>query len=153
MQKIFNRDIMIAVDESENSLKAVSYVGRLLGGLNGFRVLIMHVINEPGEDYFITSETREKWLCHYKKRFKKILDNYRMELIQKGFKPDTVSTSLACRNYPSIVKCILSECEKNGFCTIVVGRHGIPRSEEFMFGSISNIMVHHARNCAVWVIE
>ena len=144
---------MIAVDESENSLRAVSYVGRLLGGSDGFNVVIMHVINEPGEDYFTTPEEHEKWLCHYKKKFKKILKNYRQKLIQQGFDPDSISTTFINRSHPSIVECILSERDKNEYGTIVVGRHGIPRSEEFMFGSISNIMVHHARNCAVWVVE
>ena len=149
----FNRDVMIAVDESENSFRAVSYVGRLLGGLDGCNAIIMHVINEPGEDYFSTPEEHEKWICHYKKKFKKILEKYHKELVIRGFHPDSVSTVFITRKYPSIVECILSERDKNNFGTVVVGRHGIPRNEEFMFGSISNIMVHHARNCAVWVIE
>lgn len=37
--------------------------------------------------------------------------------------------------------------------TIVVGRHGLLRSEEFIFGSISSKIVSHARNCTVWVVE
>ena len=42
-EKIFNRNILIAVDESENSRRAVSYVGQLLGGLADFKVTILHV--------------------------------------------------------------------------------------------------------------
>jgi nucleotide-binding universal stress UspA family protein len=153
IQDKFNRDIMIAVDESEDSLKAVSYVARLLGGLCGFRVMLMHIIDEPGEDYFDTPEDHEKWLCHYKKRLKKALEGYRQELVLKGFDPDSVSTLFIHMEYPSIVKYILSECDKRDCCTIVVGRHWITRSEEFMFGSISNIMAHPARNCAVCIVE
>jgi nucleotide-binding universal stress UspA family protein len=35
----------------------------------------------------------------------------------------------------------------------VVGRQGLSRSEEFLFGSVSSKIVNHARNCTVWVVE
>lgn len=38
------RNIMIAVDESENARRAILYVGRLLGGLPGFKVTLLHVV-------------------------------------------------------------------------------------------------------------
>ena len=48
----FNKKILIAVDESENAGRAVLYVSRLLSGISGFEVLILHVIRQPEEDYF-----------------------------------------------------------------------------------------------------
>jgi hypothetical protein len=43
-EKKFNKNILIAVDESDNARRAVSYVGQLLGGLPGFKVIILHVV-------------------------------------------------------------------------------------------------------------
>ena len=43
-EKVFNKNILIAVDESHNARRAVSYVGQLLGGLVGFKVTILHVV-------------------------------------------------------------------------------------------------------------
>jgi nucleotide-binding universal stress UspA family protein len=46
--------------------------------------------------------------------------------------------------------------EKHGdirYDTIVVGRMGMSRSEEFLFGSISSKIVTHGRNCTVWIVE
>jgi nucleotide-binding universal stress UspA family protein len=37
--------------------------------------------------------------------------------------------------------------------TVVIGRRGISRKEEFIFGSTSNKILHTARDCSVWVIE
>jgi len=37
--------------------------------------------------------------------------------------------------------------------TIVLGRQGLSRSEEFLFGSVSSKIVNHARDCTVWVVE
>jgi len=32
-EKIFNKNILVAVDESENACRAVSYVGQLMAGV------------------------------------------------------------------------------------------------------------------------
>jgi nucleotide-binding universal stress UspA family protein len=37
--------------------------------------------------------------------------------------------------------------------TIVLGRQGLLRSEEFLFGSVASKIVSHARDCTVWVVE
>ena len=37
--KIYNKNILIAVDESENARRAVSYVSQLLKGVKGYKVL------------------------------------------------------------------------------------------------------------------
>jgi nucleotide-binding universal stress UspA family protein len=52
-----------------------------------------------------------------------------------------------------MAECILMEREKLRCDTIVVGRQGLSRSEEFLFGSISSKIVTHAHHCTVWVVE
>jgi nucleotide-binding universal stress UspA family protein len=54
---------------------------------------------------------------------------------------------------PSMAKCILEERDQLEHSTIVIGRQGMSRSEEFLFGSVSNKIVNHAQNCTVWVVE
>jgi nucleotide-binding universal stress UspA family protein len=112
--KSFNKNILIAVDDSDNSRRAVSYVAQLLGGIGGFKVAIVHVIPEAEEDYFATT---------------------------------------ALRYCPSMAECILAERDDTEYHTLVVGRQGISRSEEFLFGSVSSKIVNHAKNCTVWVVE
>jgi len=152
-EKVFNRNILIAVDESENARRAVSYVGQLLGGLVGFNVTILHVVPEPEEDYFPTSAQKEKWFTQYRQKVDAMLEEYRQLLIQKGFDPKNVAVRSTVRYCPSMAECILSEMDETQYSTIVVGRQGLSRSEEFLFGSISSKIVNHARNCTVWVVE
>jgi nucleotide-binding universal stress UspA family protein len=152
-EKIFNKNILIAVDESENARRAVLYVGQLLGVLEGFKITILHVVPEPEEDYFPTSTEKEKWFTQYKKKVDIMLKDYRQLLIEKGFAPENVSIRSTVRYCPSMAKCILSERDEIGYSTIVVGRQGLSRSEEFLFGSISSKIVHHARKCTIWVVE
>jgi len=152
-KNVFNKNILIAVDDSDNSRRAVSYVGQLLGGLPDFKVSILHVISEAEEDYFSTKAEEEQWMVEYTKKVDAMLQDYRQILIQAGFAPDDVSVRSPVRYCPSMAECILAERDQTQYDTIVVGRQGVSRSEEFLFGSISSKIVTHAKNCTVWVVE
>ena len=152
-ERVFNKNILIAVDDSDNSRRAVSYVGQLLGGVEGFKVAILHVIPEVEEDYFATTDEKEAWLSQYTQKVRVMLENHRQILIQAGFDTDDVSVRSTLRYCPSMAECILSERDKTEYHTLVVGRQGISRSEEFLFGSVSSKIVNHAKNCTVWVVE
>jgi nucleotide-binding universal stress UspA family protein len=153
IEAVFNKNILIAVDESENASRAVSYVGRLLAGIKGFKVLILHVIRQPDEDFFPTAAEKDTWLGQHKLKVDAMLDNYRRVLIGQGFAPEDVSVRSTLRYCPSLAECILAERNQSKCHTIVVGRQGLSRSEEFLFGSVSSKIVNHARNCTVWVVE
>lgn len=152
-ERVFNKNILIAVDDSENSRRAVSYVAQLLGGTEGFRVAILHVIPEAEEDYFRTTDEKEKWLSQYTQKVEAMLEDYRQILIQGGFDANDVSVRSPLRYCPSLAECILAERDETEYHTLVVGRQGISRSEEFLFGSVSSKIVNHAKNCTVWVVE
>ena len=152
-EKNFNKNILIAVDESENARRAVSYVGQFLAEIKGFKVLILHVIRQPEEDYFPTSSEKDQWLDQYKLKVDAMLKDYRQILIRAGFVPEDVSVRSTLRYCPSLAECILAERDQTGYSTIVVGRQGLSRSEEFLFGSVSSKIVNHARDCTVWVVE
>ena len=151
--KVFNKKILIAVDESQNARRAVSYVGQLLGGLMEFEVTILHVIPEPEEDYFPTTQEKVNWLNKCKQKANSFLSEYRQILVNMGFSPENVTVRSTLRYCPSMAQCILVEKDQNQYSTIVVGRHGISRSEEFLFGSVSSRIVTHAKGCTVWVVE
>jgi nucleotide-binding universal stress UspA family protein len=152
-KKLSYKNILIAVDESENARRAVSYVAELLGGIEGFEVTILHVIPLLDEDFFLTVSEKEKWLSQYSAKIDAMLKGYRQILIDAGFHPNDVSVRSPTRYCPSMAECILSERDEREYGTIVVGRQGLSRTEEFIFGSISSKIVTHARNCTVWVVE
>jgi hypothetical protein len=57
------RHIMIAVDTSANSRRAVLFVGDFFGCYEGFKVTLLHVILEPEATFFGTGDERQKWLA------------------------------------------------------------------------------------------
>lgn len=149
----FNKNILIAVDESDNARRAVSYVGQMLGGVEGFQVTLLHVINEPEEDFFATDEERDRWFDDHRRKIDNMMAEYRQILIDGGFPPDSLAIRTPMKYCPSMAQCILAERDDTRYGTIVVGRQGLSRSEEFLFGSVSSKIVNHARNCTVWVVE
>lgn len=148
-----NKNILIAVDDSENSRRAVRYVGYLLGNMEGIHITLLHVIPEPEEDYFPEDEQKKQWLTKYREKLDAILEEYSQMLVADGFKKNAIEKRLTLRYCPSMAECILAERDERLYGTIVVGRQGLSRKEEFLFGSISSKIVNHARRCAVWVVE
>lgn len=148
-----DRHILIAVDESENAKRAVLYAADFLGGMPGFRATVLYIVPEPSEDYFISDADRKQWIDENRSRAIRMLDKYRRILIQSGFSENKVALIVEVRYCPSVADCILEEQKKLGCCTVIIGRRGISRKEEFIFGSTSNKILHSAKNCAVWVIE
>lgn len=148
-----NRNILIAADESENAQRAVAYVGKLLGGVGGFKVTVLHVISEPEEDFFPDDADRERWFGEYSEQVARMLENYRRTLIDAGFNPPDVSIRSTVRYCPSMAECILAETDSTEYSTLVVGRKGITHKEEFLFGSVSGKIIRTAKNCTVWVVQ
>lgn len=148
-----DRHVLVAVDESPVAEKAVLYVGDFLGGVPGFRVTLLTVIPIPSEDYFRTEEERATWIEEHRTAALKILERYRKILVQSGFKQNKVQVKVDVREFFSLAECILDEQKSLDCCTVVVGRRGISKKEEFIFGSTSSKILHSGKNCAVWVIE
>ncbi len=48
---------------------------------------------------------------------------------------------------------ILDVVHEDGFGTVVLGRRGVSKAEAFLFGSVSNKIIHYVKNCTVWVVS
>ncbi len=153
MGKAKDRNILIAVDESENSKRALLYVADFLGGFPGFKAIILSVIPVPEEGFFESGEVKQKWVESNKEKVSDMLERYRQILIQSGFPEKKVRTELVVTEDTSVASIILEKQKELDSCTVVVGRRGISKSEEFLFGSVSNKIVHMAEKCSVWVVE
>jgi len=151
--EIKNKHLLIAVDQSESSKRAVLYVADFLGGFPGFRVTLLSIIPEPEEDFFEKEEERTAWVKKKEGEIGQMLENYRRILIQSGFAEDKVLVHSSVGKGASLAETILEMRCDLSCCTIVVGRHHHSKTEEFLFGSTSSKLVREARNCAIWVVE
>lgn len=147
------RKILLCVDESENAERAVHYVGRFLQGASGYEITLLNIVDDPPEDVFKDEQDRTAFLEKKKAAAEETLETARGVLLGYGFDEGSIRTQTYVRACANMAQCILNHQETEGFGTVVVGRRGLSKSEEFLFGSISNKIIHYTRNCTVWVVN
>lgn len=147
------RHMLVAVDGSDNSKRAVLYLADFFRDVRDVFITILSIIPEPSEDYFDNDDERHKWISDKRAEINNILVEYKEILLEAGFLDDQIGTRLVVRQCDSIGDAILEEQQKLGCRLVVVGRRGLSHNEEFIFGSTSNKILHHAEDCAVLVVE
>ncbi len=160
------KKILLAVDASENAMRAVEYVGNIAGDSNGFEVQLLCIERLPHRDLY-ADETTWKTACEKaRKKLKDFLSEAREQLAKLGLSGPAVSesyvtschspfteTAPVCSRGTSVAQEILEVLKAGGFGTVVIGRRGVSKAEEFLFGSISNKIIHSAKDCTVWVVS
>lgn len=148
------RHLLAAVDESGNSKRAVMFLADFFSDSPNVFITLLSVIPEPSEDFFPSEAERQAWLKKKEAGMQKHLAGYKEILLDAGFAEARIATRLSIRpGTISVGDAILEEQEKLRCCIVVVGRRGISHSEEFVFGSTSSKILHHAKHCAVMVVE
>jgi nucleotide-binding universal stress UspA family protein len=153
--------ILVALDTSEEAMRTVDFVGTIIKGKD-WEVTFFHVIRE---DYFTSPRYQTSFVLHkewegtVRKKFheaeKAIVAVYEeaMKRLQKaGVNPDFIATKTVT-GVASRGKAIFDEARKGHFGTIVVGRRGLSRVDEFLLGRVSNKVLQLAKEMAVWVVH
>jgi nucleotide-binding universal stress UspA family protein len=146
--------ILLAMDESENALRAADYVGRMLGGsCKLFQVTLVHVLVRPSPDLFDEPGGAERFEQEARGRIEAAFERAKARLKEQGIAAENVRTRFIVTDEPGTAQGLLAEQKAGRYGTLVVGRRGVTKAEEFLFGSVSNKIIHHAQDCAVWVVQ
>ncbi|MCK5339661.1 MAG: universal stress protein [Desulfobulbaceae bacterium] len=145
--------ILTTVDDSETSIRALQYVGKVTGSTKNPEITLLHIYPEPPPYYYLEGHSlpayKEEKEALAEKIFKKAVD-----LLETYHIPQK-NISTLCRMTPqgeTISDAILDVRKEGDFGTIVVGKRGVSKAEEFLFGSISNAVTRKCDKFAVWVI-
>ena len=134
------KKFLIAFDGSENSIRLVDYVGLTIG--KECNVTLLHVIRGSEADHV---KEAEAFVCP-------LLEQAKARLLEYGMGSDHVAISLI-KGASSRAGTIVSEARSRRHGTIVVGRRGLSKVQEFFMGSVSNKVVQMARGMTVWIIN
>ena len=133
--------VLVALDGSANSMRGVDYVGACLGG-SDFKVNLIHIIRGDEKQYIEQA----------KKIITATFDDAKNRLGKSGLKSGQV-TSKIITGEESRAEAIVREAREGGYGTIVAGRRGISKVEEFSIGRVSNKVVYLAKGLAVWIVN
>lgn len=156
--------VIVAMDTSEGAMHAVNHVASIVNGSPYFEVTLIHVVR--GLDIFHQifekgiGETlqrdwidrSEKELEETRKEIEPLFREARRRLVSAGMRPERIRDKVV-KGRGSRAGTICDEAEQGAYDTIVVGRRGLSRVQEFFMGRVSNKVIQLAREKTVWVVS
>jgi nucleotide-binding universal stress UspA family protein len=146
--------MLIAVDASENSRKAVDYVGTFAAATEA-ELTLYHVIRSYGLGFLEEFSQRDEEI----KTFEEVLASnaqdifraYQENLEKAGVAPARISTKHTLQSH-SRAGDIIRQAKDGDYGTIVMGRRGFSKLYEFLMGRVTNKVLSRAEGFAVWIV-
>ena len=149
---INSKRILLAVDASENTVKAVDYVGNVATASDA-EVTLFHVVRRFGflDNPTLRDHEVEGFWEEVKKDIPRMVGLYKERLAKVGVKGSRISTQVNLHS-SSRAKDILTEAREGEYGTIVMGRRGLSKVREFLMGRVTSKVLHRAEGFAVWIV-
>lgn len=155
------KKILIAMDESKNSLRAVKFIGNCVSP--GASVTLFSVLLNTEDmcamqgseltPYFVAQQTAFCTLEGKKKELVgQALEKARQALIKQGFAENRVKTKTVARK-KGIARDIISEAKNGKYDLVVMGKKGLSGVKDFILGSVTQKVLHGVGGAAVLLVE
>ncbi len=164
------REILLAIDGSDLSNRAIDHVGSIVGSCKGFGITLLHVLSvppalrehpgseDPDEERRLEEELKEgkqQWMKESHTELEKSLFGPAKERLKaKGLTDEaaTVRTKVAADAHSDIAAAIVDEAKRGDYAVVVLGRRGKSTLKDFLMGTVVHKVVHQVGDCAVWVV-
>jgi nucleotide-binding universal stress UspA family protein len=152
---ITSKKMLLAVDSSKNSRKAVDYVGRFAADTNA-ELTLFHVVRSVSlgfvDDLILRDENTERQLLEEMDRdIPRMFRSYKDVLVKSGVVADRISSKSVLHS-TSRAGDILQEAKEGGYGTIIMGRRGLSKVREFLMGRVTSKVLSRAEGFAVWIV-
>lgn len=125
----------------------IDYVGSMAEG-SKWNITLFHVMRGFGD---LLTEAQAEFR-QAERTMVDVLEQSIARLKKAGLKSDLITTKTVTK-MPSRAMAIFEEAKKGGYGTIVLGRRGLSRVEEFFMGRVSNKVMQLAKEMAVWIVR
>lgn len=144
--------ILVAVDEGETSLRALRYVARMTAAMPEVSICLLHIYPEPPPDFYPSGGVLEVYRAEKEKRAEMIFAQSEVVLLEAGIQPGAIRKAIHPAVGKTISQMVLEMQREGDFGTVVVGKRGVSKAEEFLFGSISNALARYSSRFTTWVV-
>lgn len=147
--------IMVAVDGSEASLRAIDHISFLLSGNTDIRLTLFHVTSKASDycEVDFGEEPSAELEEIVRQQDKACFDQFYAHALQT-FKKSGISErqleTTTVKGRGNTGKVILEAAEKGDYSTLVIGRKGIDKA--FFMGSVSRTIINKVADRAVWLV-
>jgi nucleotide-binding universal stress UspA family protein len=155
------KKILIALDDSQNAMRAVDFVGAHFAGDAEVKVLSVLLDTETLcayqspelTPYFLEQQATFCALENKKKELiEQTLQEARRRLINSGFATDAITVT-AKRREKGIARDIIHEATTGGYSLVAIGKTGLSGIREFFMGSVAHKVVQGAKGVSVLLVE
>ncbi len=158
--------VLIVVDESHASQRAVAYVGRIIGRRRGSRLCLAHVLprlsprlhdfrstENPSEEKRLKAR-RQRWLAAAKKTAERTLTAARATLRRAGVPERALGIRLSeAVDHTRVGERILELAHARKCDTVVVGRESVSWYRALLGGDLSEELVRRGQGFTIWIVE
>ena len=163
-------NLLLAVDGSDASMRAVTYVGETVGLHTGFTIYLFHVLpslppellefggsENPKEEDTLSQQLREDqstWIAQAKEAAQPLIEKTKEELQQHHVSPNKIHCEFSISIHrPDVVRDLLETAQNLQCETIVVGRNSFPSFKEMFHAHIGEELVQKGQGFTIWVVE
>ena len=155
-----SKKILVAVDDSENALRAVEFVSNSFSTDN--KITLFNVIqdtatlckmNSPELTPYFKSQQSAFCVLEEKKKelVNQAVEKARNILMDAGFDENNITVKSEVKK-SGVARDIVKEAE-SGYNVIVMGRRGVSGIKEFILGSVSQKVFNLAKDISVLVVN
>jgi nucleotide-binding universal stress UspA family protein len=165
-----SKNILVAIDDSEASIRAMTYVATMLGARRGFRVLLVHVLppvppkfyefggsEDPEKERQLEAElhaAKAQWIEAEQHTSEAVFARAK-DIFRSAHVP---ASAIETQCFPSssgrdVVEDILQEAHTRHCDTIVVGRESFTGLKKLVTPHIADTLVRRGHGLTVWIVE
>ena len=163
-----SKRLLIAMDNSEASQRAVDYVSVMIDGRSGYYVCVLHAIEpvppfehagaeDPRQEAILDARLQKKdaeWLEREKQAAQPRLEKAKSELLRAQVSEDAIATRFApAANVDGLVTEILAAAEKERCDAIVVGRETFTGLDRIFRRHVADDLIRRAHGYTIWIVE
>jgi nucleotide-binding universal stress UspA family protein len=165
-----DKTFLVGIDDSEATLRTVSYVADMLGPQKECQVVLLHVLppippeflefggsEDPNTEQRLDEELKKnqgQWIEQAKQTAEPLVEKVKGIFFQVGVSTDMITTIFAeSIHRPDVVRELLETAHKQNCGTIVVGRESHPTFKKMFHHHVGEELVRKGQGFSIWVVE
>ena len=148
--------LLVGLDASEGAMRAVDHVVKTRNGLDRRQIYLVHVVRAwktlpPPMLADIEQERVDALVAEAAEAIQPVFEDATQRLQKAGYLPERIHTKIIT-GAESRAMSLIYFARENQIGTLVMGRRGLSRVEDFLMGRVGHKIVNTVRNRAVWIV-
>jgi nucleotide-binding universal stress UspA family protein len=165
-----NKNILVAVDNSEASDRAVTYIAQIIDGRREFQVFLFHVpasmppqllefggAEDPAQEQRAEAQlsaAQDARLEEATRAAQPIFARAKTRLRDAHIPEDVIKTEVFMPPAEQSLEASISQAARaHGCSTVVVGREAFPWLKELFQTHVADKLIQHAHDLTLWIVQ